>query len=110
MKKYLLSVLLLLCVFTLVGCTKEEKKDPIIGKWEAKLGTYSYVYTFNEDKTCEYNAAGTIMKCTYTIDGDKISILYDGNTVSFDTTFEITNDKLNVRDSNGKDTFYDKIK
>ena len=39
------------------------------------------------------------MKCTYTIDGDKISILYDGNTVSFDTTFEIKDDTLNVRDS-----------
>ena len=110
MKKTLLSILLLVCVVVLSGCTKEEKKDTIVGKWETKLGTSSYVYTFNEDKTCSYNAAGTLMKCTYTIDGDKISILYDGNTVSFDTTFEIKDDTLNVRDSNNNDTIYNRVK
>ena len=108
MKKYLLSVLLLLCVFVLSGCT--SKKTTIVGKWEAKHGTVSYVYTFRDDKTCEYNAGGTIMKCTYTTDGDKLSILYDGNTASFDTTYEIKDGKLNVRDSSGKDTFYESVK
>ena len=110
MKKYLLSVLLLLCVVTLVGCTKEEKKDTIVGKWENKLGSSSYVYTFNEDKTCEYNAAGTIMKCTYEVDGDKLSILYSDSTASFDTTYEIKDGKLNVKDSMGNDTYYNSIK
>ena len=46
------------------------------------------------------------MKCTYKIDGDKISILYDGSTVPFETTFSIENDTLNVIDSLGNDTLY----
>ena len=46
------------------------------------------------------------MKCTYEIDGDKISILYDGNTAPFETTFSIDGNKLNVKDSMGKDTIY----
>ena len=105
MKKYILGGLLLFVgVLLFTGCTKEEKKDPIIGKWAQG----SYVYTFNEDKTCEYNAAGTIMKCTYEIDGENISILYDGSTTAFETTFSIDGNKLNVKDSFGNDTIYEK--
>ena len=48
------------------------------------------------------------MKCTYKTDGDKLSILYDGNTVSFDTTYSIDGNKLNVKDSLGNDTIYTK--
>jgi len=105
MKRVLGSIFVLtLCLF-LVGC---GKKNSIIGKWETKLGGYNFVYTFNEDKTCSYDAAGKLMKCTYEIDGDKISILYDGDTSPFETTFSIEGNKLNVRDSNGNDTFYTK--
>lgn len=101
MKKILFVSLLasVLCL-TIVGCG--SKKKTIVGKWA--LG--SYVYTFNEDKTCSYDAAGTIMKCTYKTDGDKLSILYDGDDVSFDTTYSIDGDKLNVKDSFGNDTIY----
>ena len=107
MKKIVLGgALLLVGASLLTGCQKEEKKDPIVGKWA--LG--SYVYTFNEDKTCQYDAAGTIMKCTYEIDGDNISILYEGNTMSWDTTFEIKDNKLNIKDSMGQDTIYEKQK
>lgn len=105
MKKVLGSLFALTLCLLLVGCSKG---DPIVGKWETKLGTYSYVYTFNADKTCTYNAAGNDMKCTYEIDGDKISILYDGNTVPFETTFSIEGNKLNVKDSAGNDTIYTK--
>ena len=83
------------------GCGK-EKKNTIVGKWAHG----SYVYTFNSDKTCSYDAAGTLMKCTYETDGDKLSILYDGNTASFDTTYSIDGNKLNVKDSFGSDTIY----
>lgn len=95
------SILLLLCVVVLTGCGKEKKKT-IVGKWAHG----SYVYTFNSDKTCSYDAAGTLMKCTYETDGDKLSILYDGNTASFDTTYSIDGNKLNVKDSFGSDTIY----
>ncbi len=106
MKKTILGgVILAGGVLLLTGCG-EAKKDPIVGKWALS----NFEYTFNEDKTCQYDAAGTIMKCTYEIDGDKISILYDGNTEPFETTFEINGDKLNVKDSFGNDTIYEKVK
>lgn len=105
MKKKSFGVLLviLLCLI-LVGCGKNN--NSIVGKWECKLGNYSYVYTFNKDNTCTYDAAGTLMKCTYKTKGNKLSILYKGDTVSFDTTYSIKGNKLNVKDSFGKDTIY----
>ena len=66
MKKSLLVCLLgvVLC-FVVVGC---GKKDPIVGKWAYGSGD-SFVFTFNQDKTCHYTANNK--DCTYTIDGDK---------------------------------------
>ena len=102
MKKGLLFTLVLLVgVVALTGCGKKEKKDPIVGKWA--LG--SFVYTFNSDGTCNYSAAGD---CTYKINGDKISITYDGMTVPFESTFSIDGNKLNIKDSFGNDTIYTK--
>lgn len=73
----------------LLGCNKKEN-NPIVGKWEYPGGNY---YWFNDDETCEYYVYGTKMKITYKIDGDNISILYDGNSAPFETTFTIENDK-----------------
>lgn len=105
MKKNL--ILFLLVGLLLVGCGKKEeekKKDPIIGDWAHG----SYVYTFNEDKSCQYDVAGTIMKCTYTVDGDKLSILYEGDTVPFETTFKIEGKTLTIKDSFDNDVEYNK--
>ena len=104
LKSLLLSVLFVAILFSLTGCGKKEEKTSIVGKWAQG----SYIYTFNEDKTCSYDAAGTLMKCTYEVDGDKLSILYDGNTAPFETTFSIDGNKLNVKDSFGEDTIYTK--
>lgn len=103
MKKgaFLVLFLLVIC-FIFTGCSKSNSKNSLVGKWAHD----SFVYTFNEDKTCSYDAAGTLMKCTYKVDGDKLSILYDGSTASFDTTFTIKGNKLNVKDSLGNDTIY----
>lgn len=101
--KQLLICFALLTVIFITGCDN-NKGNTIVGKWA--LG--SYVYTFNEDGTCSYDVSGAIMKCTYKVDGDKLSILYDGNTASFDTTYSIDGNKLNVKDSLGRDTIYTK--
>ena len=103
MKKSILASLLIvaLCV-VLVGCNKAKDKNSIVGKWSYD----SFVYTFNADGTCSYDAAGTLMKCTYKTDGDKLSILYDGNTAAFETTYSIDGNKLNVKDSFDNDTIY----
>lgn len=127
MKRFIVSTLIavLLCVglFVLTGCennkeNKEEvsestsKQESIVGIWknDTTLEGYEFIYTFKEDGTGEYDAAGTLMPFTYTINGDQISILYEGDTVSFDTTFSVEGDTLNVLDSMGNDTLYQKVK
>ncbi len=128
MKKMLVTVLsaaiVIGSVFSLTACGGKEtaatetpaasdakQETAIVGEWKNdSLGSYEYIYTFSEDGTGQYDAAGTIMPFTYEIDGDKISILYEGNTDPFETTFSIDGDTLNVLDSLGKDTLYKKIK
>ena len=97
-----------LCLFT--GCekkdiaSKEDRKNVplIVGKW---VHDDSYTYTFNEDGTGNYDV-GKVMKFTYKIDGNKITILYDGNNSAFETEFSIKDDVLNIKDSFGNDTLY----
>ena len=103
MKLVLVSIFLFVAVIGLTGCGKDNK-NPIVGKWAHG----SYVYTFNNDGTCSYDAAGTLMKCTYKTKGDNLSITYDGSTAAFETTYSIDGNKLNVRDSFGSDTIYTK--
>lgn len=102
-KSSLFALLLFIGVIAVTGCDKKEKSN-IVGSW--KHG--SYTYTFNDDKTCTYDAAGTKMKCTYKVDKDKLSILYDGNTTPFKTTYSIDGNKLNIKDSFGNNTIYTK--
>ena len=102
MKKNILGLLVIVFCLVLVGCNKAKGKNTIVGKWA--LG--SFVYTFNEDGTCTYDVSGKLMKCTYKTDGDKISIIYEGNTAPFETTYSIDGNKLNVKDSFDNDTIY----
>ena len=104
LKLSLYTLVLFMSIVVLTACGNKKAKNAIVGSWEHG----KYVYTFNEDKTCSYDAAGTKMKCTYEVDGDKLSILYDGNTTPFETTYSIDKNKLNVKDSFGNDTIYNK--
>ena len=96
MKKGLLVCLLVVSCLLIVGC---GKKDGLVGEWAYSS---AFVFKFNEDKTCSY--AGR--NCTYTVDGDKLSILYDGDTEPFETTFKIEGDKLTIKDSLDNDVVY----
>lgn len=106
MKKSILKGLLIILIcLTLFGCGKSKTKNPLVGKWAHE----NFVYTFNEDNTFTYNAAGTIMKGKYKIDNNnKLSILYEGDDISLDITFSIEKNKLNIKDSFGEDTTYEK--
>ena len=97
----LFSALLLL---TACGEKQETVKDTasIVGSWTYPNSTMTY--KFNADGTGSYYGRDF----TYTTSGDKLSILYNGDTSSFDTTYEIKDNKLNVRDSFGNDTIYNK--
>ncbi len=100
MKKACSILVVALFVLVLSGCGKIT----IVGKWAQG----SFVYTFNDDNTCEYDVAGTKMKCTYKTDGDKLSILYDGNTVPFETTYKIEDKTLIILDSFGSEVKYER--
>ena len=100
-------------MFTFTACgKKEEKKDlnSIVGSWKydgSEYGNYEFIYTFNEDGTGKYEAAGRTMEFTYeTKDGNKLSILYKGNTASFDTEYEIKDNTLNVNKKISRFHFY----
>ena len=92
----------------------EQTTTGITGKWKYYDSAYGdlgsdYIYTFNADGTGQYDAAGTIMPFTYTIDGDSLAILYEGSTDPFESTFSIDSDTLNIKDSLGSDTLYKKM-
>ena len=83
--------------------------DSIVGQWASQDYDGAFVFTFNEDGTGNYDASGTDMPFTYTIDGDQLSILYDGDTISFDTPFTISGTTLTIKDSMDEDVVYNKL-
>ena len=101
-KTFLITIVFICGVFLITGCGKNS--NPLEGKWAHG----SFVYTFNDDKTCVYDSAGTKMECTYEIDGENLSILYKGNTEPFKTSFKVEGKKLTIKDSLGSDVEYEK--
>jgi len=69
----------------------------LVGKWEYEGG--GYTYEFKEDGTGTYSFGETVMEFTYEDQGDKLSILYTGNTVPTVLEYSISGKNLNVKDS-----------
>ena len=105
MKKSLLTISLVLVAVLLlvVGCGKKSS-NPLIGSWDHS----GYVYTFNEDKTGNYEFSGTKMEFTYEDDGTTLSILFEGNTSPMELEYKIEGKKLIIVDSFGSDVEYTK--
>lgn len=81
--------------------------NPLVGSWEYQGG--GYIYTFNADGTGTYDLGGdTPMVFTYEASDTELSILYDGNTEPMVLEYEINGDVLNVKDSFGSDTLYNR--
>jgi len=124
-KKNLIIILIIAVLtvglFILTGCNestnntatnteaKKAESTSVVGSWKNDEYGSDFIYTFNSDGSGKYDAAGTLMEFTYTIDGSRISIMYTGNTVPFETEFSVSGDILNVKDSMGKDTLYKKV-
>ena len=100
-KSLLVVSILFVCVIALTGCNKSKG---LVGSWDHD----GYVYTFNEDKTGNYDAKGTKMEFTYEDKGDKVSILYKGNTAASEFEYKIDGKKLIIKDSFGTDVEYTK--
>lgn len=112
-KAFVIALVLSVSVITLSACNKKDSasnssKNPLVGSWKYEGGNFTY--TFKDDGTGTYNAAGNLMEFTYTTDENKIAITYTGNTAAFETEYSIDGDTLNVKDSLGNDTLYKKQK
>ena len=105
MKKTIISlitaVVLLGSVFMTTGCGKKDANN-IVGSWDHS----GFVYTFNKDNTGSYDALGNKMNFTYEDDGEKVSILYTGNTLASSYEYKIEGKKLIIKDSFGNDVEY----
>ncbi len=78
----------------------------IVGSWEYKDGGFTYI--FKDDGTGTYDVSGSLMKFTYEADGSTLSILYENSTEPMELEYELDGDKLNVKDSMGNDTIYNR--
>ena len=121
MKKLLvLSLALVIGCFLLVSCggntptegetenaaTEANEEVTLVGQWEYTGG--GYVYTFNEDGTGTYDTGAAKLEFTYTYTDTVLSITYTGNTVPTELEYSIDGTVLNVKDSSGNDTLYNR--
>ena len=92
--------------------SSEDSKpaDPLVGKWQAQT-LPDYVYTFNADGSGQYNMAGTDLEMNYSTENGKITMNYTTEGYSSVTLdYILEEDRLNIKDSFGKDTFYLRVK
>jgi len=113
MKKILIGILLVFSCFILVGCGKKEVKNDLVGEWknDTTFEGLEFIYTFNEDGTGKYDAAGSAMNFKYKTEGDKLILEYtDEDMMNFETTYKVENDVLTIKDSMEEEVSYKKVK
>ena len=86
--------------------TAATGKDALVGSWEYQGGVYTY--TFNADGTGTYDVSGNLMKFTYEATDSTISFTYGSDTTPMTLNYSINGKVLNVKDSNGSDTLYNR--
>ena len=105
-RKFLLAIVL--CSFVtllLTGCGKKG----LIGDWAYFDGSSKrndIYYTFKDEKNGSYTFAGATRNFTYTDDGTKLTILYDGDTDSASYEYKLEDDTFTIKDSFGSDVVY----
>lgn len=99
----IISILLLLLLTS--GCKKS-----IVGKWKSIDTKNEYYYIFNKNKTCSYEMIVARLDCTYEINDNRISIIYKGNTKINTFKYQIEGNTLIIKDENGKDNKFVKVK
>lgn len=78
----------------------------IVGTWEFEYG--SFTYTFNADGTGVYEIFDDVMNFTYEVTDTTVSILYEGSSDPIVLEYELSGDVLNIKDSAGDDTIYNR--
>lgn len=77
----------------------------LLGSWEA-AETAGAIYRFDEGGKGAYIYSGTEMPFTYTDDGSKVSILFEGNSFPNDFNYTIQGNTLQIEDSFGDKVDY----
>ena len=87
----------------------ESVSDSLEGMWQSEQLS-DYIYTFRADGTGQYDMAGKVLALEYTTDEGKItlSFLEEGYT-PVTLEYILDGDRLNIKDSFGKDTFYKRV-
>ena len=91
-------------VDTTIETNKKTSSNPLVGKWEYE--NEGFIYTFNKNMTGVYDLGDSKKEFSYEIKDDKLSILYEDTTATFDTTFKIEGDTLILKDSLDNDVKY----
>ncbi|MBQ1351880.1 MAG: hypothetical protein IIY71_04070 [Oscillospiraceae bacterium] len=104
----LILVLVLACSLFAACGAGGGSSNPLVGDWASETFDGKFIYTFNDDGTGNYDAAGTAMPFTYTDEDGKLTILYDGNDIPFETEYTISGKTLTIKDSLGNDVVYNK--
>ncbi len=99
-KRIVLVLVIMVGITCLVGCGK--KAFTLVGSWDHN----GFVYTFNSDKTGNYNSLGTILEFGYEDDGEKVTLHYKNSTMENVYEYKIEDNKLIIKDSFGKDVEY----
>ena len=106
--KKILSILLVVCLVMglMTACGGDDKKSgkkeetiTIVGTWEYE--SMGAAYVFNADGTGAYQFAGSEMKFTYTDDGSKLTLNYEGMDVPNEFKYTIEGKILHIEDSFG---------
>lgn len=100
MKKYIiLGIVFISLVIIATNCIQKN----IIGKWKAIDTNIEYYYIFNKDKTCSYEMKVARLDCTYELNDDKLTILYNGNTKANTYEYHFEGSTLIIKNDIGKD-------
>lgn len=101
-KKDLVAIILLSLIFIILFIIIGDKKS-IIGKWKSIDAKDEYYYVFNKDKTCLYEMTSAKLNCTYKIDDNHITILYEGNEKENKFEYSFNKNNLIIKDITGKE-------
>lgn len=107
MKKNLLLTITIFAFVALIltGCGKKG----LIGDWAYFDGSSTrsdIYYTFKDEKNGSYTFGGATRNFTYTDDGTKLTILYDGDTDGSTYEYKLEDDTFTIKDSFGSDVVY----
>ncbi|MBR1484036.1 MAG: hypothetical protein IJ598_13875 [Ruminococcus sp.] len=80
----------------------------IVGSWGTELYGDAYVYTFNEDGTGTYSAAGKVMNLTYEVKNGIYYESFEGSSKPNERPYRIDGDKFIVKDTFGDEIIYTK--